>query len=120
MEFELVNLAEAIGDSELLDRLCGLYGTGKFMKKKDAFHIIEQSGHRHSVRNFMKRIIEDTRQENLMYALENYGGDRSRMKSYFNELNISPITIPESWSIEEFENPLTYIKTRNVNERDIV
>ena len=65
-------------------------------------------------------VIEDTRRGNLMIALENFDGDRSRIMRCFNDLGMSPITIPESWIVEEFENPITYIETRNVNERDLV
>ena len=120
VEFDLINMAEAIGVDELLDRLGGLYGTGKFLKKKEAFHRIALSKHRQPVRTAMRRIIEDTRRGNLMIALENFDGDRSRIMRCFNDLGMSPITIPESWIVEEFENPITYIETRNVNERDLV
>ena len=119
VEFELVLMSEAIGVDELLDRLAGLYGTGKMLKKEAAVSKIDKSTHRLSVRNVMKRIIEDTRKNNMVYAFDEYGGDKSRIMSYFNQLGISPITIPASWEIEEFENPLTYIKTRNVNEREL-
>ena len=68
----------------------------------------------------MFEIVEETRKADMAEAFGDMPSyKKSHLMRLFNELDISPITIPDSWCFERFENPVTYIRTRNVNERDL-
>ena len=109
-----------IGDEILQKYLTGLYGTGRMLKTGTALRKIAGSHHRPAIKQTLSRIIEETRRTDMVTAFDNIPSHKKgNLMKWFNELGVSPITIPDSWQIQRFENPITYIKTRNVNERDL-
>ena len=117
---DLICEAGTIGDEILQKYLTGLYGTGRMLKTGTALRKIAGSHHRPAIKQTMSRIIEETRRTDMFTAFNGIPSHKKRnLMKWFNELDLSPITIPDSWEIQRFENPLTYIKTRNVNEKDL-
>lgn len=115
---DLIGSAKIIGTDILAKYLNGLYGTGKFVKTGQAVRLIQESRHRYPVQCRMVKIIEDTRHKDIAYAFRMLTSEeKCRYRKYFNELGISPITFPDSWEADVFENPAAYIMMNNVNER---
>lgn len=113
----LISMPGEIGEDILSRYLEGLYGKGKFIKFSRAVKLIRHtSSHRKAVKEKMIQIVEQTRKTDMADAFHSLSAG-SQYRNYFNELGISPITLRDSWRVEEFEHPVTYILTRNVNER---
>jgi len=107
-----------IGEGLLSVYLHGLYGTGMFVSTGKAIRRINTSSHRPSVKKLMEDIVLETKRISFAEACEHFDtGKKSEIRKYFNEMGISPITVPDSWEEKVFENPVTYIMTNNVNER---
>ncbi len=115
---EFFEASHEIGAEMLETYLYALYGTGKFVRYKKAIEKIRASNHRLAVKERMEWVINQTKKEDFGEACKGLDSNKkSELKKYFNELGISPITLRDSWEEEEFENPVTYIQTQNVNER---
>ena len=83
------------------------------MEKIDAIQ-----NHYDKVKATMKDIVDETRNDDIEGAFEKLNYTLAHPRDYweyFNEAGLSPITMPNRWRIDEFESPLTYIRTRNVN-----
>lgn len=115
---ELLNMAGAMGADIFTRYLEGLYGTGKFVSSSRAIELIEQTRHHRAVKDLMIEIVNQTRRSDMAGAFCKLTSvKRCQFRKYFNELGISPVSFPDSWKRESFENPVTYIMTKNVNSR---
>ena len=108
----------------ILGRYLGkIFGTGKIMSYSRTIKQIDSLKWQQRVREKMKMVVQQTKSSDMDVALGSLFGENCNAKrnyiGYFNKAGISPITVPDSWDISEFENPITYIETRNVNERDL-
>jgi hypothetical protein len=114
---ELIQNSSVMGVDILEKYLIGLFGSGKIVSFSEAKRIINASSYKRNIKDEMKKIIDVTKKADMIEAFKNFPSSKSySLKNRFNELNISPITAPDSWD-ETFENPITYIRTNNVNER---
>ena len=120
MPCDLLCETGTIGDEILKKYMAGLYGTGKILKTGTALRKIAGSRHRPVTKQVMSQIVEETRRADMAAAFCGIPSHKKgNLMKWFNELDLSPITIPDSWEIQWFENPITYFMTRNVNERDL-
>jgi len=114
----LMGSSGEIGENLLNVYLYGLYGSGKFVSVSEALKRIDTSSHRPAIKKRLAGIVLTTRHADFMEACEPYStSEKSEIRKYFNNLGISPITLPDSWEEKEFANPVNYIKTNNVNKR---
>lgn len=115
---QLLGAAQDIGSNILGAYLAGIYGTGKFVKTSHALEIVKQASHQSQVKDRMTQIIRQARKTDMAEAFHLLPRQqRYLFKAYFNRLGISPVTFPDSWEEESFENPAAYILDNNVNER---
>ncbi len=116
---QLIDAAQDIGKDIFCAYLGGIYGTGKFVKTSHAIEIVERAAcHKKQVKDRMVQIIRQTRKTDMAEAFRPLPlQQRYLFKDYFNRLGISPVTFPDSWKEESFENPAAYILYNNVNER---
>ena len=120
---DAMELSGYMGEVILGKYLGKIFGTGKIMSYSRAIKHIDSLKWQQRVRDKMKMVVQQTKSSDMDEALWSVFGKNSNTKrnyvGYFNKAGISPITVPDSWAISEFENPITYIETRNVNERDL-
>lgn len=102
-----------------------MYGSGRFVKMSEARKIImgNRSLHMDTRRNYISLIEAVKKAGQDVYFLNLKNQD---MKAYYTavrwrkeigeKFGISLITMPECWSEECFENPITYIKVKNLND----
>ncbi len=116
---QLLDAVQDIGIDILGAYLGGIYGTGKFVKTSHAIELVKQTNcHHKQVKGIMSQIIRQARKTDIAEAFHILPPQQRYMfKTYFNRLGISPVTFPDSWEEEAFENPATYILNNNVNER---
>lgn len=115
---EFLECASEIGAEYLSKYMRLVYGAGKIVKKSAALNLISNSKKSAESKALMERVIMETKTYNFDYAWKNCTEEeRKKVLPLFNSLGISPITIPDSWEEDYFENPLEYIKIANVNER---
>lgn len=115
---ELLNMSRAMGADIFSQYLEGLYGKGKFVKSSRAIELIEQTSHHREIKDTMIEIVNQTRKCDMADAFRPLTTlKKCQFRKYFNELGISPVSFPDSWRRESFENPVTYIMTKNVNSR---
>lgn len=115
---ELLNMSRAMGADIFSKYLEGLYGKGKFVKFSRVIELIEQTSHHREIKDTMIEIVNQTRKCDMADAFRPLTTlKKSQFRKYFNELGISPVSFPDSWERESFENPVTYVMTKNVNSR---
>ena len=90
------------------------FGSGKFVKYGEAAARIEAAAMKRKTKEKMKGMLQRVARHSLAYEQEN-NPDYSKLMKHFNELGISPVTIPLRSEFPCFENPMTYIRTNNAN-----
>lgn len=90
------------------------FGSGKFVKYGEAVARIEATAMKQKTKEKMKGMLMNVVRHSLAYEQEN-NPDYSKLMKRFNELGISPITIPGRSEFPCLENPMTYIRTNNAN-----
>lgn len=115
---DLISSAEIIGSDIFTKYLEGLYGKGKFVKYSRAVELIEKAENHHkATKDTMIQMVNQARNTDLSDAYGILPPEKIFwFRKYFNDLGISPITLRDSWKADFFENPVVYIRTRNVNE----
>ena len=110
----------------LIKYLLMMYGSGRFVKLSDARNMImtDRSLHMNTRRNYIRLLEEikcsgfDKYFHDLRILDKNAYDTVLRFRREIeNKFGISLITMPECWPEKYFENPLTYTKFQNVNER---
>ncbi len=115
---EFLACASEIGSKYMMKYLRLIYGEGRILKRTKALNVIWNSKKSAESKALMERVVMETKTHDFDFAWQNATEEeRRKILPLFNSLGISPITIPDSWEEEYFENPLWYIETANVNER---
>ena len=113
---DIFNLSHKFGE-DLKSYLGIMFGTGRIITIEKAKTIIEQSSHHRETKDKMIEIIKNTSHKDMDFAFRRLRyPEKSRFIKYFNNLDISPITVPKVWKTE-FKSPIDYIETNNVNQR---
>lgn len=108
-EWELLEVKDP--QETLLKKLKKMYGTGDFYRYQNAIAIIEDSPYSLKVKDNMRWVLNITkRSRNLIKAETLYGKEFvNKTMRYFNNLNLSPITIPTRSIHNYYPNPIKYI-----------
>lgn len=118
-EYDFLCRSSKIAKDEITRILIGAYGTGDFYNIDVAKDKIQNSNHTLSVKNKMIEMVDLTREKRSLTAaveaLKLTPPQRRIYFSYFNQINVSPITFGKSG--HNYRNPLVYIQNANVNER---
>lgn len=112
---ELLEFTPEIAEKNISRYLKLAYGSGRFVKYAEAKCMIEESGFQRKTKKVLIDILKIVSRYDLQTAQLYYGKDFGKHMKQFNKLGISPITIERDAGIEEFPNPLYYIKYRNKN-----
>lgn len=105
-----------IGHKYITQYLNAMYGKGDFYKSDIAAQMIESS-HFHSVtKQNMRKFMKAASKSSLNNAIDKFGPELSEsMLCHFNQLHISPITLPVRSNYTLLLHPLNYITSQNVN-----
>ena len=99
------------------------YGSGNFVKLNIARKIVKNSHYRNKTKDKLLEMLDLVKgKHTLQDAKEILDLDYQSRLNKFNELGISPITLPKRSKYIEFKNPLYYIENCNCNipESDII
>lgn len=108
-----------IGHKYITQYLNAIYGKGDFFRFDIAVQQIEASRFHISTNQEMMRFMKAVAKSSLNDAINKFGTDLSdSMMSHFNQLNISPITLPVRSNYTLLRHPLRYIESQNVNHCD--
>lgn len=91
------------------------YGSGRFVKLKEAQQTVRASGYKNKTKEKMIKILDRVSRKNLQDVKESYGKEFSMYMKRFNDLGISPITIEKRSRTEEFPGILYFIEHKNRN-----
>lgn len=108
-----------IGHKYITRYLNSIYGKGDFLRSDIATQRIEDSNFHSDTKQKMRKFMNAVAKSSLSDAIDKYGKEQSNtMLSHFNELHISPITLPHRSSYLFLPHPLRYIESQNVNHYD--
>lgn len=108
-----------LGHKYITRYLNAIYGKGDFFRFDIAMQQIEASRFHTSTKQEMMRFMKAVAKSSLDDAIKKFGADLSySMMSHFNQLNISPITLPDRSNYTLLLHPLRYIESQNVNHCD--
>lgn len=104
-----------------------MYGKGNFYSLSEAKRIIRSSNSYAKTKYQAEKLLDMV---SIHKGLRNSLTEISQLigthetqavwqycRAFSNKWNVSLVTIPRSWGISQYENPISYIKTRNVNQR---
>lgn len=105
-----------IGHKYIGQYLNAIYGKGDFYRFDIAAQLIEDSRFHPETKQEMRKFMKAVAKKSLSDAVDKFGaGLADSMLSHFNQLHISPITLPVRSSYAFLLHPLRYIETQNVN-----
>lgn len=108
-----------LGHKYITRYLNAIYGKGDFFRFDIAMQQIEASRFHTSTKQEMVRFMKAVAKSSLGDATKKFGTDLSySMLYHFNQLNISPITLPVRSNYTLLLHPLRYIESQNVNHCD--
>lgn len=108
-----------IGHKYITRYLNSIYGKGDFLRSDLATQRIEDSNFHSDTKQKMRKFMKAVAKSSLSDAIDKYGKEQSNtMLSHFNELHISPITLPVRSNYSRLLHPLRYIESQNVNHYD--
>ena len=105
-----------IGHKYITQYLNAIYGKGNFYRFDIAAQQIEASGFHSMTKQKMRKFMKAVAKSSLSDAINKFGADLSDSILYhFNQLHISPITLPVRSNFTLLLHPLHYIASQNVN-----
>lgn len=108
-----------IGHKYIAQYLNAIYGRGNFYRFDIATQQIEASGFHSTTKQEMRKFMKAVAKGSLSDAINKFGTDLSdSMLHHFNQLHISPITLPIRSNFTLLPHPLYYITSQNVNHCD--
>ena len=108
-----------IGHKYIVQYLNAIYGKGDFYRFDIAAQQIEASGFHSVTKQEMRKFMKAVAKSSLSDAINKFGTDLSdSMLCHFNQLHISPITLPVRSNFTCLLHPLHYIAGQNVNHCD--
>lgn len=108
-----------IGHKYIVQYLNAMYGNGDFCRFDIATQQIEASGFHSTTKKKMRKFMKAVAKSSLSDATNKFGADLSdSMLYHFNQLHISPITLPVRSNFTFLPHPLHYITRQNVNHCD--
>ena len=110
---EFLSHAGDIAEDNIPRYIKKAYGSGKFVKLKEAKQIVADCGYKNKTKETMKEILDHVSKGNLQGVKQSYGKDFSKHMKRFNDLGISPVTIEKRSRIKEFPGPLYFIEYKN-------
>lgn len=110
---EFLSHAGDIAEDNIPRYIKKAYGSGKFVKLKEAKQMIENSKYKKKTKEKMTEILDKVSKSNLQEVKQSYGKSFSKHMKRFNDLGISPVTIEKRSRIKEFPGPLYFIEYKN-------
>ena len=110
-EDELITNPDKISMKTFCRKLYKMYGSGDFYRFRDAYLIIENSHYQNRVKEEMLNILSAVSRKRSLDPSQNQL-DRKYIKKYlpyFNDIDLSPITIPEKSLHDYYPNPYKYM-----------
>lgn len=108
-----------IGHKYIVQYLNAMYGKGDFCRFDIAAQQIETSNFHSATKQKMRKFMKAAAKGSLNDAINKFGTKLSdSMLYHFNQLHISPITLPVRSRFALLPHPLHYITNQNVNHRD--
>lgn len=108
-----------IGHKYIVQYLNAIYGKGDFYRFDIAAQQIEASSFHSATKQEMRKFMKAVAKSSLSDAINKFGTDLSdSMLNHFNQLHISPITLPVRSNFTVLLHPLHYIAIQNVNHCD--
>lgn len=108
-----------MGHKYISQYLNAIYGKGDFYRFDIAAQQIEASGFHSATKQEMRKFMKAVAKSSLSDAINKFGSDLSdSMLCHFNQLHISPITLPIRSNFTCLLHPLHYIVSLNTNHYD--
>lgn len=112
---ELLKITNQVAQENIPRYVALAYGTGAFMRMKEAKAMIDNSNLKKKTKTEMKNILLCVSRRNLQDVKEEYGDKFSYYMNYFNSMRISPITLPSNSVEPGMPNLLYYINNHCAN-----